>query len=182
MITGLTYLPGFLAIAEQESLISMIDSQPWLSDLKRRTQQYGYKYDYTRKVADASLYLGPIPAWLTPFTRYLAYDFFVKEPDQVIINEYLPGQGIGRHVDCVKCFGDTVASISLLSTVPMDFEQLGSSEMDSLLLSPGSLLILSGDARYNWMHSISARKADVIEGEEILRSRRISLTFRTMSL
>jgi alkylated DNA repair dioxygenase AlkB len=49
-----------------------------------------------------------------------------------------------------------------------------------LYLQPHSLLILSGQARYEWTHAIPARQSDRIDGIKIMRGRRVSLTFRTV--
>ncbi|WP_231289239.1 hypothetical protein [Rickettsia bellii] len=35
-------------------------------------------------------------------------NIFHEIPDQVIINEYMPGQGIAPHTDCIPCFSDTI--------------------------------------------------------------------------
>jgi alkylated DNA repair dioxygenase AlkB len=51
---------------------------------------------------------------------------------------------------------------------------------ETIELKPRSLLVLAGDARYRWKHGIPAREADVIDGQEVARSRRVSLTFRTV--
>lgn len=48
----------------------------------------------------------------------------------------------------------------------------------TILLPARSLLIMSGEARYGWKHSIPARTFDVVDGEWIERERRISLTYR----
>ena len=42
-----TLIEGFLAPSEEQRLLSMIHSSDWPHDLGRRTQQYGYKFDYT---------------------------------------------------------------------------------------------------------------------------------------
>ena len=39
-------------------------------------------------------------------------------------------------------------------------------------------LVLRGEARYHWRHSIPARKTDVIDGVRVARTRRVSVTFR----
>lgn len=183
MIPGLTYLSDFVSDEEQENLIKFIDSQPWIADLKRRTQHYGYKYDYTRKAIDANSYVGPIPKEFQFLAnRLLDKNYFDKTPDQIIINEYLPGQGISRHVDCITCFEDIIASISLNSTCVMQFENWKDSKSESIFLQPKSLLVLANEARYNWMHSIPAKREDDWNGEKISRQRRISLTFRKVLL
>lgn len=183
MINGLHYIPSFIDAEEQRDILTLADTKVWLTDLKRRTQHYGYKYDYTKKRIDSSMNLGPLPWWLKVYTKRLVEEgLFQSEPDQVIINEYLPGQGISRHVDCVPCFTDTVASLSLGSTCAMDLEHVSSGKKGSMMLDAGSLLVLSGEARYDWMHSIPARKEDVWQGITFTRDRRVSLTFRKVIL
>ena len=49
-----------------------------------------------------------------------------------------------------------------------------------MFLEPRSALVLSGEARHDWTHAIPAREADVWQGVERPRGRRVSLTFRTM--
>ena len=49
-------------------------------------------------------------------------------------------------------------------------------------LAPQSLLVLNGEARYDWTHEIAARKNDLIDGQRRPRGRRISLTFRKVIL
>jgi alkylated DNA repair dioxygenase AlkB len=172
-IPGLQYLPDFITVNEGRALIEAIDGQPWLNDLKRRVQHYGYKYDYKARAVTAGSYLGPLPDWLVPVSQKLPF-----KPDQAIVNEYLPGQGISAHVDCVPCFADTIASLSLGSGAVMQFAN-GQKKHD-LYLEPCSLIILSGPSRYEWTHAISARKSDVVGDFKIERGRRVSLTFRTM--
>src|SRR5262249_22705703 len=99
-------------------------------------------------------------------------------PDQVIVNEYLPGQGIANHIDCQPCFTDTIISLSLGSPCVMDFTHKQTQQVISLLLESRSLVVLQGEARYDWMHGIPARKSDRYGGMMILRERRVSLTFR----
>ena len=178
---GLTYIPDFITPAEEAALISTIDQQPWLTDLKRRVQHYGWKYDYTARRVDESMRLGSLPDWLMDYCQRLYdEDHFQKTPDQVIINEYQPGQGIAPHVDCVPCFEETIVSISLGSPCVMDFTHPSTGQKIAQLLEPCSLLIFSGDARYHWKHGIAARKTDKHNGQTIQRCRRISLTFRNV--
>jgi alkylated DNA repair dioxygenase AlkB len=103
---------------------------------------------------------------------------FDETPDQIIVNEYQPGQGISAHIDCVPCFADTIASLSLGSSCVMDFTHSKTGDKSSLLLEPRSLLVLTGDARYVWQHAIAGRKTDRHNGQIIQRARRVSLTFR----
>lgn len=180
-IPGLRYLPDFIDAKTESALIATIDQQPWLHDLKRRVQHYGWRYDYKARCITQDLRIGAIPDWLAGLCERLSTEgIFSHTPDQVIINEYQPGQGISAHVDCVPCFGDTIASLSLGSDCVMDFTHATTGEKQLHLLESRSLLVLFSDARYHWQHAILARKSDKWRGQTIPRARRISLTFRTV--
>jgi len=168
-INGLRLIPSFVSKEEEAELVAHIDAQEWSSALSRRVQQYGYEYSYKGKAVEK---LGPLPDWLSGLTdKLVAEGIFERPPTQVIINEYLPGQGINAHTDHKKLFGDVVCSLSLLSEVPMVFAR-GDESIEIPLLRR-SLVVLSGDARYEWTHCIEARKRG--------RSRRISITFRNVA-
>jgi alkylated DNA repair dioxygenase AlkB len=180
-IEGLTYIPNYITPAQEAELIGIIDGQLWLTDLKRRVQHYGWKYDYTARRVDNSMRLGELPDWIIDYCEELCSKrFFPQAPDQVIINEYQPGQGIASHIDCVPCFEESIASISLGSPCVIDFTHSKTNEKIPLLLEPHSLFVLSGDARYVWKHGIAGRKSDKMNGSTIPRSRRVSMTFRNV--
>lgn len=178
-ISGLTYIADFIDAANEAALIQTIDAQPWITELKRRVQHYGWRYDYKARSVTNDLRIGVLPDWLQTYAvRLQQAGLFTEMPDQAIINEYQPGQGISAHIDCVPCFTGTIASLSLGSSCVMDFTHSKTGEKSSLLLEPRSLLVLSGDARYAWQHAIAGRKNDRYNGQIIERKRRISMTFR----
>ena len=186
-LAGLQYFPNFISEDEENELIEIIDNQSWLNDLKRRIQHYGWKYDYKARAVTVDLYLGKLPDWLQIFADNLHHkNIFEKTPDQVIINEYQVSQGISAHIDCVPCFGDRIASLSLGSDAVMEFinpaTNQGSQQKIPVLLEQRSLVLLTGDVRYKWQHAIPARKIDKYNGEIITRKRRLSLTFREVML
>jgi alkylated DNA repair dioxygenase AlkB len=181
MIPGLILLDRYLSAEAEADLLRHIDGEIWLTDLKRRVQHYGYRYDYRSRSIDASMHLGPLPAWAQPLADRLHTDGLMPAvPDQLIVNEYHPGQGIAPHVDCVPCFTRTIVSISLGSPCVMTFEKLRAGDRLDVLLEPGSLLIMRDEARFQWKHGIAARKSDIYDGRTIARARRISLTFRNI--
>lgn len=178
-IPGLRYIPEYITRQEEAALIRTIDAQPWITELKRRVQHYGYRYDYKARSVTPESRLGPLPEWLMPYcARVHADGHFPKVPDQVIVNEYQPGQGIAPHIDCVPCFTDTIASLSLGSSCIMEFTHVETEQKIPMMLEPRSLVILSDDARYRWQHAIPHRKSDRYNGQTFPRSRRLSLTFR----
>jgi len=182
-IEGLSYVPGFLAGQHADEVCLALDAGDWDTTLKRRVQHFGYCYDYRARMVADDAWLGPLPDWLGGLARRLVGDGrFGALPDQVIANEYLPGQGISAHVDCEPCFGGVIASLSLLSACEMVFRHRGSGARRSVVLEPGSLLVMQGAARYEWTHEIPARASDIVDDVKRMRGRRVSLTFRTVVL
>lgn len=180
-LPGLRYLQNSITPEYHDQLITLIDQQPWLTDLRRRVQHYGYRYDYKSRSVDASQFLGPLPDWAMPFLRQLQSDGLLEHfPDQLIVNEYEPGQGISPHIDCRPCFGEMILSLTLGSACLMEFTR--NEEKIALFVQPRSLVIMQGEARHLWKHGIPARKTDKYAGVEFERKRRISLTFRKVVL
>ena len=125
------------------------------------------------------MYLGPLPDWADLLAKHIKFKKVADVRfDQLIVNEYEPGQGISRHIDCQPCFTNSIVSISLLSPCMMDFLSVDYQELEQQWLEVGSLLMIKDEARYEWYHGIAARKSDTYRGEKVLRKRRISLTFR----
>ena len=185
-IPGLNYVPDFLDEAQERRLIGWIDQQPWNSELKRRVQHYGWRYDYKAREVDASMRLGPLPAALAaPAERLFKEQLVPQLPDQVIINEYKAGQGIAPHID-VPGFSDVIATISLLESWEMTFHAprgraTAGRKRVEVLLQRRSAAIMRDEARYQWKHEIRKRRSDPAlneGGERRPRRRRISLTFR----
>lgn len=183
-IEGLQYIPDFIDQTTQNQLLAAIDALPWLNDLKRRVQHYGYKYDYKKRAIDASMKVGDLPNWAKQVAQKAVEQKLTNALfDQMIVNEYLPGQGIAKHVDCEPCFADTIMSVSLGTPCLMHFTSLADKSVDiPVLLAPGSAVVLSGEARYDWQHSIRANKSEKFGEQKIVRGRRVSLTFRQVIL
>ncbi len=188
---GLEYCPDFLAPHEETELLAQIDGHdsPWLDDLSRRVQHFGYKYDYSNRRLDATARIGPLPEWLVELARQVrgvasAEPKRLLDPDrpfvQAIVNEYLPGQGIAPHIDR-DCFGPVVATVSLGSAINMDFRCDATGDEYVQRLEPRSLVLLHGAARSEWRHGIAKRRTDTWDGQKTQRQRRVSVTFRTIA-
>lgn len=180
--SGLSYIAEYISRSQHDELLTAIDLAAWQTNLKRRVQHYGYRYDYKARAVDRSLYLGELPYWAIQLAHRLLNEGLVAEiPDQLIVNEYQPGQGISPHIDCISCFGDAIASLSLGSSCMMDFT-CPDSHNYALFLESRSIVIMTGESRYRWRHSIKARRSDLYKGSKRLRDRRVSLTFRKVLL
>jgi len=182
-VPGLTYYPNWLTEEEEQKLLRIIDSSPWNSKLQRQTQHYGYEYNYNAKdyqdINKSRLSVAnTFPKWLTNLAKRLSNGITPHLADQVIINEYTPGQGINPHIDHKASFQDCVVSLSLGSGTTMSFAHYATKKNVSQYLEPRSLIVLSGEARYNWSHGIAAIDSDLVNGRKIHRGRRVSITFR----
>jgi alkylated DNA repair dioxygenase AlkB len=210
MIPGLRYVANVLSLEGEQDLIAAIDSgSNWSSVLRRRVQHYGYRYNYRTRSIDETMRATPFPDWLATLAEKLMRSSVLSfRADQAIVNEYLPGQGIARHVDCEPCFGPEVGSLSLGSGCEMQFSHiaskrnadpvdgqrdggdagggvahgLGAAHAAAIYLERRSAVVLRGAARYEWDHGIPARLSDNRDGKKEMRSRRVSITFRTVIL
>jgi alkylated DNA repair dioxygenase AlkB len=175
-IPGLQYRPDFVTATEEQALATAIDAMEWDTSWERRRQPYGSNYSNDRSAAETPA----IPSW-TNFLVDRLQDQGIAEArfDQMLVNEYEPGQGIAFHRD-YQPFDRTVVSLSLLAPCVMEFRHAANRRHESLLLERRSLLVLSDEARYEWEHGIARRKNDRWKGVLLLRARRLSITFRLL--
>ena len=87
-------------------------------------------------------------------------------------------------------FEDGIALISLESSCVMHFsrfeDEVATNENRPepkipVYLTPGSLLLISGEARYQWQHEINRKPGfQIWDGQEIVQKRRTSITLRRL--
>ena len=143
--------------------------------------------------------------------RTRRFDFAAASPsrhpriNQLTVNEYVPGSGIGSHIDTETAFNDGILIITLNGGIVMEFRKVidddastktndaddgcldnsnkiqrkNVQERKLVYLPPRSLMLLSGDARYKWEHMIVSRTTDTVDGTVLPRKLRVSLTLRT---
>ncbi|XP_008800834.2 alkylated DNA repair protein alkB homolog 8 isoform X1 [Phoenix dactylifera] len=208
-IKGLWLCRGFLSIKQQSLLLSAIEREGWFSDgSHNQAMRFGdlpeWATELTRFVREA-VCSGEVSFEASRESTFedqyaeetcpLPLDLLWREPlfDQLISNVYEPGEGICAHVDLMR-FEDGIAIVSLESACVMHFIQceagdghtgLQGEETSStripILLSPGSLILMSGEARYLWKHEINRRPGHQLwEGKEIGQQRRTSVTLRKL--
>jgi len=114
-------LPGMIVISEfitrhdEERLLNAIDTQgTWdASEIRRRTQHYGYRYHYTGAKRGELTKADEFPAW-SEFLLDRIHERLDLEKgglprfEQMIVNEYTAGQGISKHTDHTKAFGNII--------------------------------------------------------------------------
>jgi alkylated DNA repair dioxygenase AlkB len=182
IIQGIRFLPEFISLEEEAALLKEIgrmEPEDWCCDLKRRTAHFGYKYNYESR--NAAVKIGELPEWQERIQSRIEAACGCESPfNQLILNEYLPGQGISKHVDSPSAFGNTVVSLSLGSAASMVFRR--GNEAVPVYLPRRSVVILQDDARYKWTHEIPSRKTDVVDGKRVPRETRVSLTYRSVRI
>lgn len=83
-------------------------------------------------------------------------------------------------------FEDGIAIVSLESECIMHFSREASAKVSPsskvpVYLTPGSLVLMSGEARYLWKHEINRKPGiQVWEGRELKQERRTSITLRKL--
>lgn len=113
------YLPDFITDEEEQHLLNTIYTAPvskWKVLKNRRLQNWG------GIVHEKGLLAQDLPPWLTRITAkiYEKSGLFPSAINHVLINEYLPDQGIMPHQDG-PAYYPVVAILSLGSPVVMDF-------------------------------------------------------------
>ena len=173
---GFRYETNFLTEAEEDELVSTISQLPFKEYEfrgylgRRRIVSFGLEYDINGYTLNR---LDDIPDYLVR-VRDRAAGFAGVRPAElvhVLVTEYTAGTPIGWHRDRPQ-FHDVIG-VSLLSPCTFRFRRRVSSdvfERHSVELEPRSIYLLSGDARYEWQHSIPP-----------VDQLRYSITFRTMS-
>lgn len=179
---GLTYCETYIDDALETALMADIDALPWSLELGRRRQWYGGDYDDTELGLAQQYRASAPPDRFVAVAQQLYADGIL--PSVAIrfgVNEYLPGQGIGAHMDRDNEVVTSVAILSLGSGLMMDFVRPADKarqDVRSYYLHRRSLLLIAGEARYQWMHGIAPRRADKICGLIRPRGRRLSIMFR----
>lgn len=181
-VPGLRYIADYFTEFQHDWLLDHIDKQQWGHYHKRRVQHYGQSYNFNEQQPNQDRHVDEFPEWVNRLCLKLHNDGHMpKIANQVLVSEYEPGQGIGGHIDKEACFMDTIVILSLNSSCVMDLtDKYDKTKKVPIWLAPGSLVVLSKDAKNKWLHGIPARKSDMWDGRKYARQRRVSLSFRRL--
>ncbi|QXV66829.1 alpha-ketoglutarate-dependent dioxygenase AlkB [Mucilaginibacter sp. 21P] len=176
-LPGLFVYPDFIDEARETQLMKEIDSQTWIVDYLRRLQYYGYRNELEKPYP-----LIPFPVAMPPLLHQLSVELVEQkiidlQPDQVIINEYVPGEGIKPHKDRAY-YENQICGVNLGSICVMRFIKGIGHEVFDIEIPRRSIYVMQDDARKKWKHAIPPRKKDKIDGEVHHRDRRVSITYR----
>ncbi|RYD78253.1 MAG: alpha-ketoglutarate-dependent dioxygenase AlkB [Sphingobacteriales bacterium] len=176
-VPGLYIYPNFIDEELEEKLMAEIDSQTWMVDYLRRLQYYGFRNELEKPYDLISIPLS-IPPQIAKLAAQITDKNILNQlPDQVIINEYVPGEGIKPHKDR-NYYENQICGVNLGSGCVMRFIKGKNIEVVDIEIPRRSLYIMQDDARAKWSHGIPPRKKDNINGALHHRDRRVSITYR----
>lgn len=183
-VKGLYYIDNIKE--DTSNVIDELDKLQWHSlttnKNSRLVQHYGYKSNYTtyniyEKCDKIPKFLYLFKSLLTDICLQLELIDKQYEFNQCIVNNYLPGQGISKHID-FKDYGNIIGCFTIGSGATMIFKK--GEKINEIYVKPNSLYIMSEDARYLWTHEMNPRKYDIINDTKLERKRRVSITFRNV--
>ncbi|KAF4651986.1 Alkylated DNA repair protein alkB 8 [Perkinsus chesapeaki] len=185
---GLTLIPDFITKEEEMKLMARVDEGDWNTSIRRRVQHFGHTFSYTSLRAEEADLTGDdiMPSYTRELVRRIATNSVEEArefiPDQLTINEYMPGVGIAFHVDTHSAFEGPIVILSIGAGIVLEFRRPSDGKALPLWLPRRSLAIMGGESRFGWVHGIAGRKTDRVgkNSELVHRERRISLTFRQM--
>lgn len=176
-VPGLLLYHDFISKSMEDELIKEIDSQVWVVDYNRRLQYYGYRNELEAPY-DLVKFPVPMPPLIYKLAQQLVEQKIVSiQPDQVIINEYFPGEGLRPHKDR-NYFENQICGVNLGSGCIMRFIKIKGGDVIDVEVPRCSVYVMQDEARYNWNHSIPSRKKDIVDGNVKHRERRLSITYR----
>ncbi|WP_443947034.1 alpha-ketoglutarate-dependent dioxygenase AlkB [Pedobacter sp. AW1-32] len=176
-VPGLFLYPDFITDAQETKLLTEIDNQIWMVDYSRRLQYYGFRNELEEPYQLIKIPL-EIPKEIEALSKKIVEKKLLEvQPDQVIINEYNPGEGIRPHKDR-NYYENQICGVNLGSTCIMRFIRGKKLEIIDIEIPRRSLYIMQDDARKKWDHGIAPRKKDNINGNIQHRERRVSITYR----
>jgi len=123
----ISYIPSFISVREESSLLSSILSQPkpkWTVLTHRRLQTHPSALSSSNTLLSAPL--PPFLEALVPRMQALGVwdDAPHNRPNHVLINEYGPGEGIMPHEDGTA-YHPVVATVSLGAPIVLDIYEKG---------------------------------------------------------
>jgi alkylated DNA repair dioxygenase AlkB len=188
-VPGLYFIDNITDKIDTTNTLTELDKLKWVPlnpsfRNSRIVQHYGYLYDYKTYKIDKKT--DDLPKCLEPYQKYLTeiclnnkltdkkYNF-----NQCIVNNYAGAQGISKHID-VRSYGSVIGCFTLNGGGMMRFTK--GDETFDIYTKPNSLYIMTGEARSKWCHEMLTGSSDTVNGKQIERSRRVSITFRQVSM
>lgn len=186
-IQGVYVVNESITLEQEQYLCEQIDLAAWTeSQSGRRKQDFGPKVNFKKKKCKIGLFRG-LPGYIRNTFESLKSnhgqiltDF---HPVEMCNLEYVPerGSSIDAHLDDAWLWGSRLVTLNYLSSTVLTLSRPDGDKMSgddeevveiAIEMAPRSLLVLYGEARYDWLHSI--KRNDI-------QSRRLATTLRELT-
>ncbi|CAD6252711.1 unnamed protein product [Miscanthus lutarioriparius] len=188
-VRGLWLCAAFLSADEQARLLNAIQQEGWFVDANNQAMRFGDLPSWAVElsalireaicVGDASVGLDAEVTNEDEDACPLPSDLLWREPffDQMIANRYRP---VSLESACVMHFSQAEPTSGSAGSDTLK-QGGGESSKVPVLLNPGSLVLMFGDARYLWKHEIDRKPGRQLwDGRELEQHRRTSITLRKL--
>ncbi|XP_070503844.1 tRNA (carboxymethyluridine(34)-5-O)-methyltransferase alkbh8 [Chironomus tepperi] len=188
--SGLIIIHDFVTDEIEQKLLALLQWDECKMK-NRQVQHFGYEFIYGQNTVDFRNPLErKVPEECDELWTKLDEEcpkFKGFRPDQLTVNKYSPGNGIPSHCDTHSVFEDPIISLSLGSSIVMEFKDPLNGKHCSILLPRKSLLIMSEESRYGWTHGIIPKVSDIVRTKHNFltvqqRELRYSFTFRKLKI
>lgn len=189
LIRGVNLIPNFLTENEEEYLISEINQVKWIASQSGRFKQdYGPKVNFKKKKVKLNTFIG-----LPIYSKLLVKKLLSKDAPINVLNNFIPielcnlkyenerGASIDPHYDDIWLWGERLVTINLLSdtylTMVPSSEIANAVNIDEnsevlIPLKRHSMIILTRDARFKWMHAVKSKH---------IQQNRVAITLRELT-
>ena len=184
IIRGIDLFEEVISPEEEADIVAKMDASDWVnSQSGRRKQDYGPRVNFKKKKLNSGSFKG-LPAYVRGVWERMQQDLKVLSnfmPIELCNLEYDQSRGssIDPHFDDFWVWGERLVTLNYLSDTTLTLTRPQGTECDALRevevrirMRRRSLLVLSSDARTEWMHCIK---------REDIRGRRIATTWRELS-
>lgn len=176
---------------EEAFLVQQIDAGEWVdSQSGRRKQDFGPKVNFKKRKCKVGSFRG-LPLYIRDILASL------KERHNEVLSDFLPvelcnleyeptrGAAIDPHLDDVWLWGERLVTLNYLSSTMLTLTKpegegapnsAGPNISISIEMPARSLLVLSGEARYQWLHSV--KRGDISERRVATTLRELTAQFR----
>jgi DNA N6-methyl adenine demethylase len=177
-IDGIFLVPDFLDESEESQLIAAIDKDIWIpSQSGRLKQDFGIKINFKKQTIKTKYFTGMPIYSLNILQRLQTFrllnDFQSVEQCNL---DYRSERGshIDPHIDDVWIWGERLITINLLSNTILTLipNDTNNKTMIYIPMPRRWLIVLYGDARYDYKHAIKRQH---------IHQRRLAVTFRELT-
>ena len=177
-LDGIYLISDFLNEDEEQTLLKSIDNDIWITSQSGRLKQdFGMKINFKKQTIKTKYFTG-MPIYSNQLIERLKIHRLLNDFQSVELcnldYHIQRGSHIDPHIDDTWIWGERLITINLLSDTILSLipNDNASNKIIYIPLPRRWVIVLYGDARYEYKHSIQ---------QQHIRERRIAVTFRELT-